>query len=142
SRFTVRKDGVLHATPLLMVLVSIEATDLVFAVDSIPAIFAVTKDPFIVFTSNIFAILGLRSMFFLLAGVMDRFHYLKVGLATVLVFVGMKMVLMDVYHLPIGISLGVIALILGGAIAASWIRARRLAAGVPARGARGDQSAA
>ena len=82
-------------------------------------------------------------MFFLLAGGMDRFHYLKVGLATVLVFVGMKMVLMDVYHLPIGISLGVIALILGGAIAASWIRARRLAAtGAPAHATPGDQSAA
>src|SRR6185295_9151497 len=122
-----------YATPLLLVLVCVETSDLIFAVDSIPAIFAVTKDPFIVFTSNIFAILGLRSMFFLLAGVMDRFHYLKVGLAGVRVFVGMKMVLMDVYHLPIGISLGVIALILGGAIAASWIRARRLAAaGAPA----------
>ncbi len=142
SRFTVRKDGVLHATPLLLVLVCIEATDLVFAVDSIPAIFAVTKDPFIVFTSNIFAILGLRSMFFLLAGVMDRFHYLKVGLAGVLVFVGMKMTLMDVYHLPIGLSLGVIALILGGAIAASWVRARRLGPGAPAHAAPGDQSAA
>jgi tellurite resistance protein TerC len=109
------------AAPL--VLSASRRRDLVFAVDSIPAIFAVTKDPFIVYTSNIFAILGLRSMFFLLAGVMDRFHYLKVGLATVLVFVGMKMTLMDVYHVPIGISLGVIALILGGAIAASWIRA-------------------
>jgi TerC family integral membrane protein len=127
SRFTVRKDGRLHATPLLLVLVCIEATDLVFAVDSIPAIFAVTKDPFIVYTSNIFAILGLRSMFFLLAGVMDRFHYLKVGLAMVLVFVGGKMLLLDVYHVPIGISLAVIAMILGGAIAASWLRVRMLA---------------
>ena len=81
-------------------------------------------------------------MFFLLGGVMDRFHYLKVGLATVLVFVGAKMTLMDVYHLPIGISLGVIALILGGAIVASWIRARRLGAGAPVHAARGDQSAA
>jgi tellurite resistance protein TerC len=139
--FTVRKDGRLHATPLLLVLVCIEATDLVFAVDSIPAIFAVTTDPFIVFTSNIFAILGLRSMFFLLAGVMDRFHYLKIGLALVLVFVGMKMLLMDVYHLPIGISLGVIALILGAAIGASWLRARRLDAQAEAKGTR-DQSAA
>jgi tellurite resistance protein TerC len=128
SHFTVRKNGVIHATPLLLVLVCIEATDLVFAVDSIPAIFAVTKDPFIVYTSNIFAILGLRSMFFLLAGVMDRFHYLKIGLAMVLVFVGMKMTLMDVYHVPIGISLGVIGLILGGAIVASWLRLRLLAA--------------
>jgi tellurite resistance protein TerC len=143
--FTVRKDGRLHATPLLLVLVCIEATDLVFAVDSIPAIFAVTTDPFIVFTSNIFAILGLRSMFFLLAGVMDRFHYLKVGLALVLVFVGAKMVLLDVYHVPIGVSLGVIALVLAAAVAASWLRVRLLAAEAAARstpGRRGDQSAA
>jgi tellurite resistance protein TerC len=133
--FTVRKDGRLYATPLLLVLVCIEATDLVFAVDSIPAIFAVTTDPFIVFTSNIFAILGLRSMFFLLAGVMDRFHYLKIGLALVLMFVGVKMLLMDVYHLPIGISLGVIALILAGAVAASLLRARRLDAEAAAKAA-------
>jgi tellurite resistance protein TerC len=126
-RFTTRRDGRLYATPLLVVLVSIEATDLVFAVDSIPAIFAVTKDPFIVYTSNIFAILGLRSMFFLLAGVMDRFHYLKVGLAFVLVFVGTKMLLLDVYHVPIGISLGAIGLILATAVVASWLRFRRLA---------------
>ena len=145
SRFTVRKDGRLHATPLLLVLVCIEATDLVFAVDSIPAIFAVTKDPFIVYTSNIFAILGLRSMFFLLAGVMDRFHYLKVGLAMVLVFVGGKMLLLDVYHVPIGISLAVIGLILGGAIVASWLRLRLLAAEAPAKApgrAPGDKNAA
>ena len=124
SHFTVRKNGVIHATPLLLVLVCIEATDLVFAVDSIPAIFAVTKDPFIVYTSNIFAILGLRSMFFLLAGVMDRFHYLKVGLALVLAFVGTKMLLADVYAIPIGWSLAAIATILGTAIVASWLRTR------------------
>jgi tellurite resistance protein TerC len=106
------------------VLVCVEATDVVFAVDSIPAIFAVTKDPFIVFTSNIFAILGLRAMFFLLAGVMDRFHYLKVGLALILSFVGVKMLLMDVWKIPIGLSLGAIALILLGAIGASWLRLR------------------
>ncbi len=128
SRFTIVKDGRRYATPMLLVLVCIEATDLVFAVDSIPAIFAVTKDPFIVFTSNIFAILGLRAMFFLLAGVMDRFHYLKIGLALVLGFVGTKMLLIDVYKVPVGISLGVIAMILGGAIVASWLRVRLLAA--------------
>ena len=139
--FTVRKDGRLHATPLLLVLVCIEATDLVFAVDSIPAIFAVTTDPFIVFTSNIFAILGLRSMFFLLAGVMDRFHYLKIGLALVLMFVGVKMLLLDVFHIPIGISLGVIALILAGAVAASLLRARRLDAEAAAKAVQ-NQSAA
>ena len=128
SRFTVVKHGRRHATPMLLVLVCIEATDLVFAVDSIPAIFAVTQDPFIVFTSNVFAILGLRAMFFLLAGVMDRFHYLKIGLALVLAFVGTKMLLVDVWHVPIGVSLGVIAAILGVAAGASWLRVRLLAA--------------
>lgn len=128
SRFTVVKGGRRYATPLLLVLVCVEATDVVFAVDSIPAIFAVTKDPFIVFTSNIFAILGLRAMFFLLAGVMDRFHYLKVGLAVILAFVGVKMLLVDVYKIPIGISLATIATILATAIIASWWRVRLLAA--------------
>lgn len=126
--FVVRRAGKLLATPLLLVLVCIETSDLVFAVDSIPAIFAVTKDPFIVYTSNIFAILGLRSMFFLLAGVMDRFHYLKVGLALVLSFVGTKMLLTDVYKIPIGWSLAAIFGILAAAIAASWWRNRRMTA--------------
>jgi tellurite resistance protein TerC len=120
--FTARVDGRLLATPLLLVLVLIEITDLVFAIDSIPAIFAITTDPFIVFTSNIFAILGLRSMFFLLAGAMDRFHYLKIGLAFVLIFVGAKMGLMDIYKIPIGTSLAVIAAILATAVAGSWLR--------------------
>jgi tellurite resistance protein TerC len=128
SRFTVVRNGRRHATPLLLVLVCIEATDVVFAVDSIPAIFAVTRDPFIVYTSNIFAILGLRAMFFLLAGVMDRFHYLKIGLALVLGFVGAKMLLADVWKVPIGVSLGVIGALLGGAMLASWLRARFLTA--------------
>jgi tellurite resistance protein TerC len=123
--FTVRRGGRLLATPLFLVLVCVETSDLVFAVDSIPAIFAVTKDPFIVYTSNVFAILGLRSMFFLLAGVMERFHYLKIGLALVLAFVGGKMLLADVWKIPIGWSLGAIGLILGTAIAASWWRTRR-----------------
>src|SRR5512139_1356165 len=101
SKFLVRKGASWFATPLLAVLVAVEATDLVFAVDSIPAVFAVTKDPFIVYTSNIFAILGLRAMYFLLAGVMDRFRYLKPGLATVLVFVGVKMSIADLYKIPI-----------------------------------------
>ena len=90
------------ATPLFLVLVLVETTDLVFAVDSIPAIFAVTQDPFLVYTSNVFAILGLRSLYFLLAGVIDKFHYLKLGLSVVLVFVGAKMLLVDVYKVPIG----------------------------------------
>ncbi|MBX3026943.1 TerC family protein [bacterium] len=124
GRFTVRRDGRRFVTPLLLVLVLIEVTDLVFAIDSIPAIFAVTRDPFIVYTSNIFAILGLRAMFFLLAGAMDRFHYLKVGLSFVLMFVGGKMVLADLYKLPISVSLGVIAGILATAIAGSLLRER------------------
>jgi tellurite resistance protein TerC len=122
SHFTVRKEGRLFATPLLLVLVCIEITDVIFAVDSIPAIFAVSSDPFIVYTSNIFAILGLRAMFFLLAGVMDRFHYLKVGLAFVLCFVGAKMLLMDVYKIPMALSLGVIAGALAISILVSWLR--------------------
>ncbi|MGE5200244.1 MAG: TerC family protein [Rhodospirillaceae bacterium] len=121
QRFTVVKAGRRYATPLLAVLVLVEATDLVFAVDSIPAVFAVTKDPFIVYTSNIFAILGLRAMFFLLAGVMDRFRYLKPGLAAVLVFVGAKMMLTDIYKIPIAASLGVVAGILTLAIVASLV---------------------
>jgi tellurite resistance protein TerC len=122
SKFFILKEGRRYATPLLLVLVVIEVTDLIFAVDSIPAIFAVTSDPFIVYTSNIFAILGLRSLYFLLAGVMNQFHYLKVGLALVLVFVGTKMTLVDIYKIPIGLSLGVIAALIGGAIVASWLR--------------------
>ena len=122
GRFTVRRDGRMFVTPLLLVLVLIEITDLVFAVDSIPAIFAVTSDPFIVYTSNIFAILGLRAMFFLLAGAMDRFTYLKVGLSFVLMFVGTKMVIVDLYKIPIGLSLAAIAAILGVAVLASWLR--------------------
>ncbi|MCC6764797.1 MAG: TerC family protein [Deltaproteobacteria bacterium] len=122
--FVVRHAGRLVATPLLLVLLCVETSDLVFAVDSIPAIFAVTKDPFIVYTSNVFAILGLRSMFFLLAGVMDRFHYLKVGLALVLAFVGTKMLLANLYAIPIGWSLATIFAILATAIAASWWRSR------------------
>jgi tellurite resistance protein TerC len=126
DRFTVRKDGRRFATPLLLALVAVEVTDVVFAVDSIPAIFAVTRDPFIVFTSNIFAILGLRSMYFLLAGIIHRFAYLKVGLSFVLVFVGAKMLLLDVFKVPIAASLGVIAAILVGSVAASllWPPAR------------------
>jgi tellurite resistance protein TerC len=115
------------ATPLFVVLVLIETTDLVFAVDSIPAVFGVTRDPFIVFTSNVFAILGLRSLFFLLAGVMDRFHLLKYGLAVVLAFVGAKMLLAGVYPIPIGVSLGVVALVLATAVGASLLFPARIA---------------
>jgi tellurite resistance protein TerC len=121
QRFTIVQNGRRVATPLLAVLVVIEATDLIFAVDSIPAIFAVTRDPFIVYTSNIFAILGLRAMYFLLAGVMDRFRYLKPGLALILVFVGIKMMIVDVYKIPIGVSLAIVAGILAVAIGASLL---------------------
>jgi tellurite resistance protein TerC len=126
SSFVVREGGKLVATPLLLALVLIEATDVIFAVDSIPAIFAVTKDPFIVFTSNIFAILGLRSLFFLLAGVVEKFSYLKVGLAGVLVFVGAKMTLVDVVKIPAFVSLAAITTMLGASIVASLIKAQRV----------------
>lgn len=122
SHFSVVENGKRYATPLLLVLVAIEATDLVFAVDSIPAIFAITTDPFIVFTSNIFAILGLRALYFALAGVMDKFHYLRVGLALVLAFVGAKMMLTDLYKIPIVASLAVVVVLLMGSIVASLIR--------------------
>jgi tellurite resistance protein TerC len=126
DKFFVRRMGKVLATPLFLVLLIVESTDLIFAVDSIPAIFAVTDNPFIVYTSNVFAILGLRSLYFLLAGVVDKFHYLKLGLSAVLVFVGVKMVLTDIYKIPIGLSLMVIASILSISIVASLVRARRL----------------
>lgn len=119
------------ATPLFVVLVLVETTDLIFAVDSIPAIFAITQDPFIVYTSNVFAILGLRAMYFLLAGVIHRFHYLKLGLSVVLVFVGAKMLASDVLEVPVGISLGVIALVLGASVGASLLWPKAAAAHDP-----------
>lgn len=122
DRFTLVRNGRRYATPLLLALVAVEVTDLVFAVDSIPAIFAITKDPFLVFTSNIFAILGLRSLYFLLAGVITKFAYLKVGLSLVLVFVGAKMLLVEVYKLPVLASLAVIAAILGISVIASLLK--------------------
>ena len=121
--FFVREDGRWLATPLLLVLVAVEASDVLFAVDSIPAIFAITGDPFLVFTSNIFALLGLRSLYFLLAGALSRFAYLKFGLAVVLVFVGGKMLLADVYKVPTVLSTAVIAILLGASILFSWWRA-------------------
>jgi tellurite resistance protein TerC len=121
ARFTVTEGGRRFATPLLLVLICVETTDIVFAVDSIPAIFAITRDPFIVYTSNIFAILGLRALYFVLAGVMDKFHFLRIGLALVLAFVGLKMLLTDLYKLPIGLSLTVVAALLAGSITASLL---------------------
>ncbi|HJV91566.1 MAG TPA: TerC family protein [Holophagaceae bacterium] len=123
--FTVVQNGKRYATPLLLVLVAVELTDVIFAVDSVPAIFAVTRDPFLVFTSNIFAILGLRSLYFLLAGVVDRFHHLKVGLSLVLVFVGGKMLAVDVVKVPPFASLGIIALLVGGSVATSLLWPKR-----------------
>jgi tellurite resistance protein TerC len=123
EKFLVLKNGRRYATPLLLSLVAVEVTDVIFAVDSIPAIFAVTSDPFLVFTSNIFAILGLRSLYFVLGGMITKFAYLKVGLSFVLIFVGAKMLLMDVYKLPIAASLACIAGILGMSILASVLRA-------------------
>jgi tellurite resistance protein TerC len=124
EKFTVMKDGVRWFTPLFLVLMLIETSDVIFAVDSIPAIFAVTTDPFIVFTSNIFAIMGLRSLYFLLADLNDRFHLLKYGLAFVLVFVGTKMLIADIYKVPIGLALGIVALILTSSVVASLYATR------------------
>jgi len=128
ERFWVREGGRWLATPLLSVLVLIEITDLIFAVDSIPAIFAVTRDPFIVLTSNIFAVLGLRALYFCLAGFVDKLRHLKTGLALVLIFVAAKMLLSEFYKVPIGLSLGVIAVLLIGSVVASLLDKRPPAA--------------
>lgn len=122
ERFFVMKDGLSYATPLLLVLVLVEITDLIFAVDSIPAIFAVTTDPFIVFTSNIFAILGLRAMYFLLADMAERFHLLNYGLAFIVMFIGAKMLIMDFYKIPIPWMLGTVFAILAVSVTASLLR--------------------
>ena len=119
QKFTIVEAGKRYATPLLAVLVAVETTDIIFAVDSIPAVFAVTDDPFLVFTSNAFAILGLRALYFLLADLMDRFTYLKLGLAVVLVFVGVKMLVSNVWHPPGWLPLAVIATVLGVSVWAS-----------------------
>ena len=124
EKFSVMKDGVRYFTPLLLVLILIEVTDLVFAVDSIPAIFAITTDPFIVFTSNIFAIMGLRALYFLLADVADRFHLLKYGLAMVLTFIGAKMLITPWYHVPVAASLAIVAVLIGASVVASLIATR------------------
>ncbi|GAB5605097.1 TerC family protein [Sideroxyarcus sp. TK5] len=129
ERFSVTKDGVRYFTPLFLVLLLIEVSDLVFAVDSIPAIFAITTDPFIVFTSNIFAIMGLRALYFLLADVADRFHLLKYGLAMVLAFIGSKMLIAPWYHVPVQASLAIVTVLIGGSVAASLIATRGKAAG-------------
>jgi tellurite resistance protein TerC len=124
EKFFVKTGGKRYGTLLLVVLIVIETTDLLFAVDSIPAIFAITQDSFIIYTSNVFAILGLRSLYFALAGIMDLFYYLRHGLSVVLTFIGLKMLLMGYVNIPIGLALGVVGTVLLIAIAASVIRAR------------------
>ncbi|HTI98042.1 MAG TPA: TerC family protein [Dongiaceae bacterium] len=125
QKFLTVQNGSRALTPLMLVLLLVETTDLIFALDSIPAIFAVTTDPFIVFTSNVFAILGLRSLYFVLAGAIQYFRYLKVGLSVVLVFIGAKMVVVKYVHIPTPISLGVVVLIIATSILASVLVTRR-----------------
>jgi tellurite resistance protein TerC len=134
EKFFLWKDGVRYATPLLLALILVEISDLIFAVDSIPAIFAITADPFIVLTSNVFAILGLRAMYFLLADMADRFSLLKYGLAAVLVFIGVKMLLIDLYKIPIGFSLAVVATFIGISIGMSLRKEKLVRAAVGSRG--------
>lgn len=124
SKFFIRRAGTLMITPLFLILLVVESTDLIFAVDSIPAIFAVTQDPFIVYTSNVFAILGLRALYFLLADVMGKFQYLKLGLSFVLAFIGIKMILSDLYPIPIQVSLIAVASILSISVLVSLWKAR------------------
>ncbi|MDD4909032.1 MAG: hypothetical protein PHJ00_08245, partial [Candidatus Omnitrophica bacterium] len=119
GKFFIKDAGRWLATPLFVVLLIVETSDIIFAVDSIPAILAITQKPFIVYTSNVFAILGLRALYFAIAGVMELFHYLHYGLSMILIFVGVKMLLADIYKIPIGVSLGVIAFILAASILAS-----------------------
>ena len=121
EKFFVRENGQRFVTPLFLVLLVVEVTDVTFAVDSIPAVFGITRDPFIVYTSNVFAILGLRALYFLLAGVLDKFQYLKVGLALVLIFVGAKMIVEPWLHISVGISLGIVLGMLAVAVLASWL---------------------
>ncbi|HQS57427.1 MAG TPA: TerC family protein [Gallionellaceae bacterium] len=125
EKFMVMKNGVLYFTPLFLVLILIEVSDLVFAVDSIPAIFAITTDPFIVFTSNIFAIMGLRALYFLLADVADRFHLLKYGLAMVLSFIGTKMLIAPWYHVPVAASLIIVTVLIAASVVASLLATRK-----------------
>ncbi len=125
EKFSVMKNGVRYFTQLFLVLILIEVSDLVFAVDSIPAIFAITTDPFIVFTSNIFAIMGLRALYFLMADVADRFHLLKYGLAMVLNFIGAKMLIAPWYHVPVAASLAIVAVLIGTSVIASLIATRK-----------------
>jgi tellurite resistance protein TerC len=135
QQFFVRLNGTLHATPLFVTLLFVELTDIIFAVDSVPAIYALTGEPLIVFTSNVFAILGLRALYFLLAGMMERFYMLKYGLAVVLIFVGLKIAwLNDLYggKFPIGISLGIISVVIAAAVILSLLFPRETPLHAPA----------
>lgn len=134
GRFFVKINGILHATPLLLALISVETTDVIFAIDSIPAIFGITQDPFIIYTSNIFAILGLRALYFALANLMDLFHHLHYGLAAILFLIGMKMLTKDFFHLPISLALGLIAAILTFSILASLLWPKKDIEDVPKNG--------
>jgi tellurite resistance protein TerC len=125
SKFFVRSDGVLLATPLFLVLLVVEFSDVLFAFDSVPAVLGISKDPFIVYSSNIFAILGLRALYFLLAGMLNRLRFLNIGLAAILGFIGLKMVVADLVHIPILLSLGVIAIVLMVSIIASLLAEKR-----------------
>ncbi len=136
QRFWVKAGGRWVATPLLLVLIIVEATDLLFAIDSIPAIFSVTREPFLVYTANVFAILGLRAMYFLLAGILHRFTFLKYGLAATLVFVGARMMLVDLITVPVAASLLVVGGLIGGSILISLWRSRNMQPGAPADGSR------
>jgi tellurite resistance protein TerC len=131
NNFFTMENGRRHATLLFVVLLIVEATDILFAVDSIPAVFSVTQDPFIVYTSNIFAILGLRSLYFALAGIMNLFHYLKFGLSIILTFIGVKMLIMDFYHVPTAMALGFVVFVLAASIIASKIWPKEEDAHIP-----------
>jgi tellurite resistance protein TerC len=119
--FVVKEEGIKKYTPLFVVIIMVAVTDVIFAVDSIPAIFAITTDPFIVLTSNVFAVLGLRALYFLLAGMAEKFHLLAYGLATVLIFIGMKMLIVDFYKIPVAVALGVVAALIAGAMVLSLV---------------------
>ena len=129
AKLSVMIDGVRHYTPLVLVMAMIAVTDVIFAVDSIPAIFVITTDPFIVLTSNVFAVLGLRALFFLLAAMADRFHLLNYGLAIVLIFIGSKMMLVDIWKIPVGWALGVVVLVIGGSMVLSLLMPKAAADG-------------
>ncbi|MEW6686569.1 MAG: TerC family protein [Candidatus Edwardsbacteria bacterium] len=139
GKFFVKEHQHYFATPLFIVLLVVETTDIIFAMDSIPAILAITTDPFIVYTSNVFAILGLRALYFALAGFMQLFHYLHYGLALILVFVGVKMLLADIYKIPIGVALGVIVIVLFISVITSIIRPRKVEIILPASQPEGER---